>query len=208
MLRLKSNLPSILKRSLPVLFVFLGLAAFGQEKEDKTYIKTTEKGTTYELIGWETEVVYNPHQYTWFAWEEPIVKKQQVTKRDMVPLSEFDRPPVFSGECLKAKDQFACSNEKLREYLQQQGFDYPDLAQNREQEGLEYVTFSLNEKGKFEGRLNVISKSDPCFGCADAAADIVAGMEDMWYAAIKDGERVETQLTIPVRFKLIGFDNR
>ena len=101
------------------------------------------------------------------------------------------------------EDHLACSNKKLREYISGKTLQYPDRAQELKQEGLEYVTFTLDEHGNFAGNLKVMSREKPCRGCADAAADIVAGTEDMWYPAIKDGETVETQLTLPVRFNLI-----
>ncbi len=190
---------------LTLLLVAFGLTAYGQKEADKTYIKTTEKGTTYEVVGWEREVVYNPRTFTWFAWKDPIIEKKQTTETKMIPLSEFDRPPVFDSACLTEEDQFACSNNKLQAYIEQRFIDYPDPAESLEQEGLEYVTFVINQDGKFEGNLKVISKDKPCRGCADAAADIISDMEDMWFPAIKDGKTVKTQLTIPVRFKLIDF---
>ena len=186
--------------------MFFTTSAQGQNKDKTKYIKVTEEGTSYELVGMESNVVYNPYTYTWFAWEEPVYKtsKEEMTK--MVPVSAFDRPPVFNGTCLTMEDQFECSNRKLREYVNNHYFDYPDKAQNRKQEGVEYVTFTLNENGKFDGNLRVVSKdaANPCMGCANAAADIVASMEDMWFPAIKDGETVKTELTIPVRFELLN----
>lgn len=188
------------------LLLFLGINLNAQEKEDKTYIKTTVKDVKYELVDLETNVVYNPYTFTWFAWEDPVLVKKKVTNMEMVPVSEFDRPPVFSGDCLIAEDKFACTNKKIREYASEKFLEYPEAASEQEQEGLEYVTFTLNEDGNFEGNLKVISKNDPCPGCSDAAVNIVSEMEDQWFPAIKDGETVKTQLTIPIRFNLIDDD--
>lgn len=195
---------------LTILFLSFGFSLDAQnekmdkKKDDKTYIRTTEKGTVYEVIGWQEEVVYNPYTFTWFAWEEPIVQEKKVKKEVLIPVSEFTRPPVFSadGTCLIAKDKLACSNNELQEYVTEKWISYPQPAESMGQEGLEYVTFTLNEDGEFAGNLKVVSKNDPCAGCADKAADIVAGMEDMWYPAIKDGKTVTTELTIPIRFEL------
>jgi len=98
------------------------------------------------------------------------------------------------------------SYNELQDYIAQKTIDYPDVAQELGQEGLEYVTFTLDKNGEFEGNLKVVSKNQdkPCKGCEEAAADIVAGMEEHWYPAIKDGKTVKTQLTIPVRFKLLN----
>ncbi len=196
---LKASLLSALTLALTC----LTLTANGQKTtKAEPHIKMTKNGTSYQLIGWESNVVYNPHTFTWFAWEEPIVKKSNVKMTSMVPVSEFDRPPVFDGYCLTKKDKLACSNEKLQKFISDRYLDYPDAAKDLGQEGLEYVTFTINEEGKFEGNLKVVSKNKPCNGCADAAAEIVASMEDKWFPAIKDGKTVKTQLTVPVRFRL------
>lgn len=198
------NLPKVL--FLIALFVCASILNVDAQKEEKKYIRTTEKGVDYEVIGWETDVVYNPHAYTWFAWEEPIIKKVKTQKVKMVPVSEFDRPPIFGSECLTVEDQFACSNNQLQEYVADNFLDYPDPALRKNQEGLEYVTFTLDKDGNFEGNLKVVSKKDPCQGCSEAAIDIVNNMEDMWFPAIKDGKTVKTQLTIPVKFNLIDIN--
>lgn len=206
MLLIANRLKPFIYTILAIVIVSLTFSANGQDKKkDKDYIRVTQKGTTYELVGMESNVVYNPHTFTWFAWEEPVYKKEKKMASKLVPVSAFERPPVFSGECLTVKDQYECSNRMIREYAKENYFEYPDEAQYQGQEGLEYVTFTLDENGSFKGNLRVVSKdlNNPCEGCADAAADLVASMEDKWYPAIKDGKTVETQLTIPVRFELL-----
>ncbi|MCB0563079.1 MAG: energy transducer TonB [Phaeodactylibacter sp.] len=207
MLLIVNRLKPFVYTLLTLAMVSLTFTANAQDKKkDKDYIRVTEKGTTYELVGMESNVVYNPYTFTWFAWEEPVYKKEKKMVSKLIPVSAFERPPVFSGECLIAKDQYECSNRMVRKYAKENYFEYPDEAQNQLQEGLEYVTFTLDKNGNFKGNLRVISK-DPnnrCEGCADAAANLVASMEDEWYPAIKDGEAVETQLTIPVRFELLN----
>ncbi len=199
-----------LKNFIPLLTGLLLLAftlpAMGQEKAGKDYIKVTEKGTKYKIIGWETNVVYNPYFYTWHEWQDPIVKRQKGEVTHMVKVSEFDRAPMFvyNGNCLqldKPKAQMECSNKEIQKFVNNTYFEYPDKAQELGQEGLEYVSIVLNEDGEFENGLSITSKDKPCRGCADAAADLVASMEGKWYPAIKDGKAVKTHLTIPVRFE-------
>lgn len=192
-----------LKTILVTLLISYGLTLHAQKDDDKAYIKTTEKGTYYQLVGWEDMVVYNPHIFTWFAWEEPIIKEKTLEVTHMVPVSAFDRPPVFDGYCLTMEDKLACSNTKLQEFIKNHFIKYPEEAKKYKEEGLEYVSFTLDEEGNFEGNLQVTSKDNSCTGCAEAAADIVASMEDMWFPAIKDGKPVKTHLTLPVRFELI-----
>jgi hypothetical protein len=193
-----------LKKITPIVLLLFFATGLMAQEDDKVYIRTTEKNTAYKVMGWETNVAYNPYTYTWYSWREPVVKKTTTKTVDMVPLSEFDRPPVFEDYCLTQKDMFECSNKALQEYMANHYVDYPDVAQMNNQEGLEYVTFTLNEDGKFADDMRVLSKDKPCKGCADAAADLVAGLEDKWYPAILDGKPVKTQLTIPVRFQLVN----
>jgi hypothetical protein len=187
---------------LVVLLVSIGTMADAQKDKNKKYIETTEKGTYYEVIGWQDNVVYNPHTFTWFAWEEPMIEKKSGEMTRMIPVSAFDRTPVFSKACLNEDDQLACSSDEMQNFINNHFVDYPDEAQLEGQEGLEYVSFTLNKKGDFKGNLKVVSKGNSCEGCAEAAVDLVSRMEDMWYPAIKNGKPVVTQLTVPVRFKL------
>lgn len=163
----------------------------------------TEKGTKYTVIGWESNVVYNPYTVTWYEWETPVTKKIKVKKVYPVPASEFDRVPLFSADCLNAKDQISCTNEGLQEYIKKQNFDYPDDAQDNLQAGLEYVSFVLTKEGKIQD-ISVLSKNKPCDGCSNAAADIIASTEGKWYPAIRNEKPVTTKVTVPIRFKLIS----
>ena len=207
MLQLNSILQRFLPASLTAVALLLGLAAFGQQNGDKTYLKTTKKGTAYQVMGWETEVIYNPYTYTWQTWQDPVVKTEEYTKTTMVPLSEFDRPPVFDGICLTKETpeaMFECSNQGLVDYVQKRTIEYPEAARFLTQDGLEYVTFTVDKDGKIKDNIVVVSKKDPCQGCEEAAADIVASMEDKWYPAILNGKTVNTRLTIPIRFDMDG----
>lgn len=191
-----------------IIFMVLSQITVAQNQADtKKSFLITENKTEYKLVGWEKETVYNPFTYTWYEWTEPKWKKTKKKVVHAVKLEDFDRPPVFDGYCLSKESnaaQVECTNEEMQEFVSNQYFDYPDEAQSNSQEGLEYVSFVLNEKGKFEGDLKVMSKDKPCKGCSDAAADIVAAMEGKWYPAIKDGKPVKTHLTIPIRFEIIN----
>lgn len=120
----------------------------------------------------------------------------------MVPISEFDRPPVFDGYCLTQRDKFGCSNTKIQEFFEDHSIDYPKEAEIYGEEGLEYVSFTIDKEGNLEGNLEVTSKDNSCTGCEQAAVDLVSMMKDKWFPAIKDGKPVETHLTVPVRFEI------
>lgn len=190
-----------------LMLTFFVQPLMGQKDMKKTDKKksfyVTEEGTKYKVIGWESNVVYNPYTVTWYEWETPVTKKVKVKKVYPVPVSEFDRTPLFSTGCLNAEDQVSCTNKELQAYIENQNFDYPDDAQDNLQAGLEYVSFVLTKEGKIEN-ISVLSKEKPCKGCADAAADIIASTEGKWYPAIKSDKPVTTKITVPVRFKLIS----
>ncbi len=195
---------------LSALFLFAVATPLTAQEEKEPAVYMTEEGTEYKVIGWESDVIYNPHTFTWIAWEEPILEKQKTKTVKPVPISEFERPPVFDAVCLDASaaEWKECTNRELQEYIEM-NVEYPDRAQNELQEGMEYVTFVLTAEGKIEN-ISLLSKGEEeeddekCKPCADAAADLVAGMEDKWYPAIKDNKKVDTKLTIPIRFNLIG----
>ena len=181
----------------------LTLGAQTEQSDSTDYIKVTETGITYEVIDWQTHVEYNPYTFTWYAWQRPLVTTKAAHYHKMIPVASFDRPPMFDATCLTARDKLACSNEQMQLFIKQRSVDYPEAAREMGQEGLEYVSFTLNEDGKFAGNLKVVSKNKPCIGCADAAVEIVSAMESKWYPAILNGEPVTAELTVPVRFELI-----
>lgn len=195
-----------------LLALALALPLMGQEdmkmkkdkdyrKVDGPYIKVTEKGTEYELVGWNNEVIYNPYTFTYLEWKMPVYEKQAKQVSYLVPVAEMDRPPVFDGYCLTQAEKIDCTNEQLQDYVKEH-LEYPDEALNQEENGLVYVTFTLNEEGELENKLQVTSDENTCPGCADAAADLVRNMMDKWFPAIKDGEPVKVQLTLPFHFKI------
>ncbi|MDX1477447.1 MAG: energy transducer TonB [Saprospiraceae bacterium] len=184
----------------------LAFTISAQTKDTTDYIKVTETGISYEIIDWQTHVEYNPYTFTWFAWEKPLVETTAARFERMIPVAKFDRPPLFDAACLTArsnKQKLGCSNEQMQQFIERRSVDYPEAARKLGQEGMEYVTFTLKADGTLADNFKVVSKNKPCIGCASAAVEIVASMEDKWYPAILNGEPVTTELTVPVRFKLI-----
>jgi hypothetical protein len=169
-----------------------------EEKEIAVY--TTDLGHMYEIIGWEADVTYNPFTYTYIADIDPMIVDYDLKLLTM----DFDRPPIFGSECLTASDQKACTNEKLQKYVAE-NFEYPDPAQQDFQEGIQYITFTLDEMGDYEGNLKILeNKSNYCEGCQEKAVDIISEMESEWYPAMKDGKYVSTKITLPIKFELIN----
>jgi len=169
------------------------------KKKDKTKVYITELGQKYEVIGWEADVIYNPFAYSYTADVDPLLTDVDPVLKKI----EFERPPVFGSECLTADDPEQCTNERIQEFVSE-NIEYPNWAQENLQEGLEYVTFTLAEDGKYEGNFKVLSKNDPCKGCEEKAVDMVSKMEGKWYPALDEGEPVKTKITLPVKFDLIN----
>jgi hypothetical protein len=181
--------------------------AMGQKDTSATERKVmvSEEGIEYEVAGWDSRIIYNPVSYSYLHWQTPVYKATKTKEVYPVLVSQFDQAPVFSEDCVDTDNPIDCTNEKLQEFIAAQDFNYPIRAKVNFQEGLEYVTFVLNEKGKFEGKPSVLSKDEPCKGCSDNAVEIVMLTEGKWQPAILNGEPVKVILTIPVRFSLEEF---
>lgn len=179
-----------------------------QKDDSQTQVMVSETGIEYQITGWDTRTIYDPMSYTYKYWETPVYSTVKTKEVYPVKVSDFDSPPVFRSECTNASDPMACSNEKLQEFISANDFQYPVGAKRNYQEGLEYVTFTLNEKGKFEGMPTVLKKEEPCRGCSEKALDIIEKTEGLWQPAVLDGEKVKVILTVPVRFDLQKTDFR
>ncbi len=172
------------------------------DKDDETMVMVTKEGIEYEVTGWDTRTVYDPNSYTFSSWETPIYETVKTKEVFAVPMSDFDKAPVFTEACVGAEDPVACTNHALEEFTANNPFPYPDRAQENQQEGLEYVSFVLTEDGEFEGTPTILSKDIPCKGCSEEALRIVKETEGKWQPAVLNGERVKVKLTLPIRFKL------
>jgi hypothetical protein len=181
---------------------FLTVSIYAQDMKNEPQIMVTESGIEYEVVGWDVETIYDPTSYSWENWETPVYESVRTKKVYPVPMSKFDKPPVFTKACADAENAMTCTNEALQEFMKDKNLEYPADARNNRQEGLEYVTFVMTEKGEFEGRPTVLSKDKPCAACADRAVEIVKKTENLWQPAVLDGEPVKVRLTIPVRFDL------
>jgi len=116
-------------------------------------------------------------------------------------ISQTDRPPLFTAECLTAKNPQKCSNSALAAWAEK-SVKYPtaDLADGSD--GLEYVTFVINRKGQVTSINRVDTKKEACDGCSKAVLDAVLDMPD-WQPAMLGGNPVNVVVTLPVRFRVI-----
>lgn len=131
------------------------------------------------------------------ATTKPKVKAMPV----IYTVSQTDRPPLFTTDCLNDKKPERCSSRALAEWARKSVI-YPeaDLAQGSD--GLEYVTFVINKNGEVSSVSRVDSKIEACDGCSKAVLDAVLKMPN-WQPAMLNGKPVNVVVTLPIRFKML-----
>ena len=113
---------------------------------------------------------------------------------------ENDRPALFEGcndPLISDAQQIDCTQQKLLEYISKKT-EYPDSAVVRAKEGLVLIRFTIDEKGlvTMVELLKGIEKN-----CNDAALRIVRSLPT-FSPALKNGAPVESELILPIRFKV------
>ena len=151
----------------------------------------------------EKEIWFDPSDFSFFTITESTFVENDENKKYKKPfkLEDVDRPPYYSQACLDAENPWECSREKISETIQDE-IEYPEKALRKDHDGKEIVMFTVNEYGQIEGNYKVLSKDEPCAECAKAAVEAVAKLKE-WYPAMKDGHFVKTEISIPVKFKLV-----
>jgi hypothetical protein len=127
----------------------------------------------------------------------PRVKEMPV----VYTVSQTDRPPLFSTDCLNDKKPERCSSRALAEWARA-SVVYPEADLAEGSDGLEYVTFVINKKGEVSSVNRVESKLEACEGCSKAVLDAVLKMPN-WQPAMLNGKPVDVVVTLPVRFKTL-----
>lgn len=127
----------------------------------------------------------------------PSVKARPV----IYTVTQTDRPPLFSKDCLTADDPEKCSNEALKAWVKEH-VKYPEKELQTGTDGLEHVTFIINQHGRISSVRRVESKQESCEGCGQAALNAVLEMPE-WEPARVDGKPVSVIVTLPVRFRAL-----
>ncbi len=116
-------------------------------------------------------------------------------------VSQTDRPPLFSADCLTAKNPQRCSNTALADWAKT-SIKYPEADLADGSDGLEYVTFVINKKGEVTSINRVDTKKEACAGCSKAVIAAILDMPD-WQPAMLGGQPVNVVVTLPVRFRTL-----
>lgn len=150
-------------------------------------------------------------------FEEAIDLAEKTEDAPLLPLPEAEEEykdfiriaevmPRFPGcEDLNAstKEKEKCAQKKLLQYIYDK-LKYPAIARETNVQGTVVVQFVVSESGYIE---DIKIVRDIGGGCGDAAAKVVANMNDLrerWYAGRQRGRPVRVLYTLPVKFKLEG----
>ncbi len=165
---------------------------------------TNPKPITMEMVTWDDSgfELPNPlpakYQYILLYDAKPLVVTDKVYGENV------DRAPLFAETCLTNSDPEQCSNEMIKQFIKD-NIEYPEKASRKNHDGLEHVIIVINEFGKIDGNIQVISKEEPCAGCTQAAVNVVKKMQH-WVPARKDGLAVKAKVIIPIEFETVGYE--
>lgn len=112
-----------------------------------------------------------------------------------------DQMPYFSGCEVYADgsiEKHNCSNQAVVAYLAN-NLVYPEIAKKERIEGIVYLSFIVDEKGKI---LRPTILNDIGGGCGSAAVKVVREMPK-WQSGLLRNEKVRVQLHIPVEFRFL-----
>lgn len=115
------------------------------------------------------------------------------------PSGDVDRMPLFAGcEAMEeGKAQYDCTQKKVVEFVTSK-LKYPEEARKAKVEGRVIVQYTIAKDGSVENAQVVKGIG---YGCDEAALAVVNAMPK-WTPAMKDGEPVALQMTLPFTFSL------
>jgi len=114
------------------------------------------------------------------------------TEEEVAGLEEREeQPPLFDKACLRASNPLNCSNERLRNFLQEQ-------AAADGQGELVYAYITIDEQGQIE-RVDQLElgTGESCTDCTKTARELLHQMPD-WVPARLDGIPVKSQAVLPI----------
>ncbi len=115
-------------------------------------------------------------------------------------VEEAEIMPRFPGcedDDLREREKADCSNLKLVKYLSQ-NITYPELAMQKETEGVVIIDFIVDENGKI---IHPELVHDIGEGCGTEAMRVIREMPS-WTAGKHQGQRVAVKMRLPVRFNI------
>ena len=111
--------------------------------------------------------------------------------------------PRFPGceEVIGTEAKKKCSLQKMMSFIGE-NLVYPAAAKKAGTEGMAVIKFVVTSEGNVD-QVKIVK--DPGNGCGDAAKAVVMMMNEMeekWIPGMQDGEKVNVEYNLPVKFKL------
>jgi len=128
---------------------------------------------------------------------------ERITKKEKVVFKEADVRPRFPGcaDTTTEEEHKICSDQKILKYVYG-NLRYPALARKKGVEGVAVISFHVNIDGTVS---NFELVDDPGAGCGKAALNVIESFSDIpgrWTPAVIDGENVNFEYMMPVKFRL------
>lgn len=132
---------------------------------------------------------------------EEVIKEVTPFGAHVFTMVDVDEKPIFDIACQDAEDVDKCSHKKIYAFIQD-NIDTEVFTSVMDEESLEQVIFVVNDDGTIGDVKYVVSSDSDCEGCQQAAVDVIGKMP-AWQPAIKDGQPVAVQVTVPIKFEKI-----
>lgn len=118
-------------------------------------------------------------------------------KAGVYNITQVDRPPLMSSDCIKDAKPQLCSDEKVMDFIKK-NVKKPSAWKN--EGSFEQVLVVIEKDGSLRDIKYVASSNNEgCEACQKAAVEVVGKM-NKWQPAMKDGKPVAVKMTIPVKF--------
>ncbi len=156
------------------------------------------QGTFQDIDSYEAEtglsLVKIDGEWQYVNNSQERIEMEQLVFRKPTEIAYFSKCEDDSASLDEHRE---CSNLSLLRFVYGH-LKYPPTARNDRIQGRVTVQFDISNTGEV---LNPRVIKDIGGGCGEAALDVVALMES-WIPAQKDGQRIYSQFTLPVVFKL------
>ncbi len=130
---------------------------------------------------------------------EEVIKEVSPFGAHVFNMIDVDEKPIFDAACQDAEDVDKCFHKKIYAFIQD-NIDTEVFTSVMDEESLEQVIFVVNDDGSI-GEVKYVANADTdCEGCQQAATEVMGKMP-AWQPAIKDGQPVAVQVTVPIKFQ-------
>ncbi len=123
---------------------------------------------------------------------------ETTSTKEVYTLSEVDVAPFFGQMCDKTAELAKCNQKNIVSFVKD-NITLPEEAESNPFYGLEHVKVTINADGTMADVKYVSTKKEDCSWCQKTAVDVVGKMTT-WKPAMKNGQPVPVEITIPIKF--------